>query len=49
MHGFPLNISKKLMVELLTRLRPSDRFNILFFPAVPRCWPKARCPPPKAT
>ncbi len=31
MHGFPLDISKKLMVELLTRLRPSDRFNILFF------------------
>jgi Ca-activated chloride channel homolog len=31
MHGFPLDISKKLMVELLTRLRPSDRFNIVFF------------------
>ena len=31
MHGFPLDISKKLIRELLTRLRPSDSFNILFF------------------
>ncbi len=31
MHGFPLNISKKLMVELLSNLRTIDSFNILFF------------------
>ena len=31
MHGFPLDTSKKLMSELLPALRPSDRFNILFF------------------
>ncbi len=31
MHGFPLDTSKKLMSELLTALRPSDSFNILFF------------------
>ncbi|WP_051906648.1 VIT domain-containing protein [Methylomarinum vadi] len=31
MHGFPLDIGKKLMVELLSRLRPTDGFNILFF------------------
>ncbi len=31
MHGFPLDTSKKLMKELLTGLRPSDSFNILFF------------------
>ena len=31
MNGFPLDVSKKLMAELLRRLRPSDRFNILFF------------------
>lgn len=31
MHGFPLNTSKRLMVELLSNLRATDSFNILFF------------------
>lgn len=31
MHGFPLNISKKLMRDLLTALRPTDTFNVLLF------------------
>lgn len=31
MHGFPLNTSKQLMKDLLTNLRPTDSFNILFF------------------
>jgi len=31
MSGFPLDTSKKLMVNLLSSLKPSDRFNILFF------------------
>ncbi len=31
MHGFPLDISKKLMRNLLSNLRPKDCFNILFF------------------
>ena len=31
MHGFPLDTSKRLMQELLTGLRPTDSFNILFF------------------
>ncbi len=31
MYGFPLEISKKLMKDLLTNLKPSDRFNILLF------------------
>lgn len=31
MHGFPLDISKKLMRDLLTGLRPVDRFNVLMF------------------
>ena len=31
MHGFPLNISKKLVKNLIGNLRPIDRFNILFF------------------
>ncbi len=31
MRGFPLDVSKKLMRDLLRGLRPVDRFNILFF------------------
>ncbi|OPY10166.1 MAG: Vault protein inter-alpha-trypsin [Syntrophaceae bacterium PtaB.Bin038] len=31
MHGFPLEISKMLMADLLGNLRPSDRFNVLLF------------------
>jgi Ca-activated chloride channel homolog len=31
MHGFPLEISKKLMADLLGSLRPTDRFNVLLF------------------
>jgi len=31
MHGFPLSITKKLMRDLLTGLRPEDRFNVLLF------------------
>jgi Ca-activated chloride channel family protein len=31
MHGFPLNISKKLLKGLISNLRPTDRFNVLLF------------------
>ncbi len=31
MYGFPLEISKKLMADLLGNLRPTDRFNVLLF------------------
>lgn len=31
MHGFPLEISKKLMHDLLGGLRPTDAFNVLLF------------------
>jgi Ca-activated chloride channel family protein len=31
MHGYPIDISKKLMRNLLSNLRPKDCFNILFF------------------
>ena len=31
MHGFPLEISKTLIRELVSRLRPTDRFNVLLF------------------
>jgi Ca-activated chloride channel family protein len=31
MHGFPLEISKKLLKDLIGNLRPTDRFNVLLF------------------
>ncbi len=31
MHGFPLDISKKLLKDLIGGLRPTDRFNVLLF------------------
>lgn len=31
MHGFPLDTTKELMGNLLSNLKPTDRFNILFF------------------
>ena len=31
MHGFPLEISKNLLKDLIGNLRPKDRFNVLLF------------------
>lgn len=31
MYGFPLDISKKLLKDLIANLRPSDKFNVLLF------------------
>jgi len=31
MHGFPLEISKKLLSNLIGHLRPTDKFNVLLF------------------
>lgn len=31
MHGFPLEISKKLLMDLIGNLRPTDMFNVLLF------------------
>jgi Ca-activated chloride channel family protein len=31
MYGFPLDISKKLLKDLIGNLRPSDKFNVLLF------------------
>ncbi len=31
MHGFPLEISKKLLIDLIGNLRPKDKFNVLLF------------------
>jgi len=31
MHGYPLDVSKTLLKDLISNLRPSDRFNVLLF------------------
>jgi len=31
MHGYPLDISKQLLKDLISNLRPTDRFNVLLF------------------
>ncbi len=31
MHGFPLDISKRLLSHLISNLRPTDKFNVLLF------------------
>jgi Ca-activated chloride channel homolog len=31
MHGFPLDISKRLLSDLIGKLRPTDTFNVLLF------------------
>lgn len=31
MHGFPLNVSKKLLKNLIGKLRPKDKFNVMLF------------------
>ncbi len=31
MHGFPLDVSKRLLADLITNLRPTDRFNAILF------------------
>jgi Ca-activated chloride channel family protein len=31
MHGYPLDISKKLLRDLIANLKPKDRFNVLLF------------------
>lgn len=31
MHGFPLDVSKRLLADLITNLRPTDRFNVILF------------------
>ena len=31
MRGFPLDVSKKLLRDLVVNLRPTDKFNVLFF------------------
>jgi Ca-activated chloride channel family protein len=44
MYGFPLNISKQLMKDLLGGLRPTDTFNILLFAGDSRFFSKQSLP-----
>jgi Ca-activated chloride channel family protein len=44
MTGFPLTVTKQLMRDLLTRLRPSDRFNLLLFAGDSRMYAPASVP-----
>lgn len=38
MRGFPLDVTKDLLKNLISELRPSDRFNIMFFSGGSRLW-----------
>jgi Ca-activated chloride channel family protein len=38
MHGFPLDTAKTLMRELLSRLRPTDHFNLALFSGANYVW-----------
>ena len=44
MHGFPLDVSKKLVKNLLGNLRPTDRFNVLLFAGGSRLMADASLP-----
>ena len=50
MYGFPLEMSKKLLKDLMGNLRPSDLFNVILFSGgLLRSWPSSRCPRPPKT
>lgn len=38
MHGFPIQVSKALLRDLVSHLRPSDTFNLLFFSGGSTLW-----------
>ncbi len=38
MNGFPLQVSKKLLRELIGQLRPVDRFNVVLFAGASKTW-----------
>ena len=42
MNGFPLEVAKRLMRNLLTGLRPQDTFNVRCSPAIPPRCPRSR-------
>ncbi|MBA7525857.1 hypothetical protein ES705_18015 [subsurface metagenome] len=48
MYGFPLDISKKLLRNLISNLRPEDRFNVLLFAGGSRIFSEHSLPATKA-
>ncbi len=38
MNGFPLDVSKKLLSDLINKLRPTDQFNITLFAGTSKTW-----------
>ncbi|OQX21508.1 MAG: trypsin, partial [Desulfobacteraceae bacterium IS3] len=44
MHGFPLDISKKVLKDLIGNLRASDTFNVLLFSGGSELWSKQSLP-----
>lgn len=38
MNGFPLDVSKKLLTELIGQLRPADQFNVVLFAGASQTW-----------
>ena len=45
MEGFPLNTSKRLLKDLIGKLRPTDLFNVVLFAGDSRCFRRSRCRP----
>jgi len=41
MHGYPLEVSKKLLRNLITNLRPTDKFNVVLFSGSSGTWSPA--------
>jgi Ca-activated chloride channel homolog len=41
MNGFPLDVSKKLLRDLISNLRPADTFNVVLFAAGTTLWAEA--------
>jgi Ca-activated chloride channel family protein len=44
MRGFPLDVSKQLMRDLLGRMRPTDRFNVVLFSGGSSVWAERSMP-----
>ncbi|HEX5056786.1 MAG TPA: VIT and VWA domain-containing protein [Gammaproteobacteria bacterium] len=44
MNGFPLDVSKQLLKDLISGLRPTDTFNVLLFAGTSALWSKKSLP-----
>jgi|GEM_PF-412026 len=48
MNGFPLDVSKKLLTQLIGQLRPVDQFNVVLFAGASQSWQKTSLPATEA-